>query len=454
MAPQSEKNAMETSEKEAVSKLAWMLRALQHRNYRLFFGGQLVSLLGNWMTQIATTWLVYRLTNSALMLGAVAFAGQIPAFLLGPIAGVWVDRLNRQRLLIITQSLAMIQSFGLASLVFSQHVSILHIVLLLAMQGFINAFDMPARQAFVVEIIEDKADLSNAIALNSSMFNMARLVGPSIGGLLIASVGEGWCFLLDGISYIGVIGCLLAMKVAAPVIKTRSKKPLQELREGYQYAFGFAPIRSLILLMAMMSLVGMPYAVLMPVVAKETLGGGAGTLGFLMAASGLGALAGALALAARQSVRGLGRLIPLCTAGFGLALLLFSHVTLLWSALPLLFVMGFAMMTQNAAANTLLQTIVESDKRGRVMSLYTMAFMGLAPFGSLWAGALAQRIGAPTTLMVSAGGSILVGLWFAARLPQLRDDVQPLYRKLGIIPEVASGMEEASELALPPQRAG
>ncbi len=276
------------------SKLAFMLRALQSRNYRLFFSGQLVSLLGTWMTQIATTWLVYRLTNSALMLGAVAFAGQIPAFLLGPIAGVWVDRLNRHRLLIVTQILAMGQSFGLAYLVFSRHVSIWHIILLLAFQGIINAFDMPARQAFVIELIENKADLSNAIALNSSMFNIARLAGPSIGGLLIASVGEGWCFLIDGFSYIGVIGSLLAMKVALVPAKAHPKNPLQELREGYRYAFGFAPIRSLIILMAMMNLVAMPYAVLMPVVAKETLGGGAGTLGFLMAASGLGALAGAL----------------------------------------------------------------------------------------------------------------------------------------------------------------
>ncbi|PQV63574.1 putative arabinose efflux permease, MFS family [Abditibacterium utsteinense] len=449
---QAEENTKESPEQ--ASKLAFMLRALQYPNYRLFFGGQLVSLLGSWMTQIATTWLVYRLTGSALLLGAVAFAGQIPAFLLGPIAGVSIDRVNRHRLLVITQSLAMLQSFGLAYLAFSGHASIAAIIALLAFQGLINAFDMPARQAFVIELIENKEDLSNAIALNSSMFNIARLAGPSIGGLLIASVGEGWCFLIDGISYIGVIGCLLAMKVPAFVPKLNIKKPLQELKEGTNYAFGFAPIRSLIFLMGAMSLVGMPYAVLMPVIAKETMSGGANTLGFLMAASGSGALCAALVLAARQSVRGLGKLIPFCTIGFGVALLAFSQTSVLWLALPLLFLMGFAMMTQNAACNTLLQTIVESDKRGRVMSLYTMAFMGLAPFGSLWAGALAQKMGAPVALVVSAAGSILAGLWFASQLPSLREDIVPIYQKLGIIPAVASGMSEESQLAAPPQRAG
>jgi MFS family permease len=437
-----------------VSKLAFMLRALQYPNYRLFFGGQLISLLGSWMTQIATTWLVYRITGSALMLGTVAFAGQIPAFLLGPVAGVWIDRVNKHRLLVVTQILAMIQSLGLAFLTLTHQVTLTNVIWLLAFQGLINAFDMPARQSFVVEMIENKEDLSNAIALNSSMFNIARLAGPSIGGVIIAAVGEGWCFLIDGVSYIGVIVCLLAMKLPKFVPKTTQKKPLQELQEGYHYAFGFAPIRSLILLMGAMSLVGMPYAVLMPIIAKETLHGGASTLGFLMAASGMGALAGALALAARTSVRGLGKVIPMCTVAFGVLLLAFSHVTVQWLALPLLFGMGFAMMTQNASCNTMLQTIVESDKRGRVMSLYTMAFMGLAPFGSLWAGALAQRIGAPNTLVVSAIGSILAGLWFASRLPSLRDDIYPIYRKLGIVPEMARGVEDATDLATPPPRTG
>jgi MFS family permease len=441
-------------ENQKVSRLAFMTRALQYPNYRLFFGGQIVSLLGSWITQIATTWLVYRLTNSVFLLGIVAFAGQIPAFLLSPIAGVWVDRLNRHRILVITQILAMIQSFILAALALTGHITIWHILVLMAFQGLVNAFDMPARQAFVIEMIENKEDLSNAIALNSSMFNIARLVGPSIGGLIIAFVGEGWCFLIDGVSYIAVIASLLMMKVAPHVKKANLKKPLQELKEGYKYAFGFAPIRALLILMAATSLVGMPYSVLMPVVAKETLGGSASTLGLLMGATGVGALAAALVLAARQSVRGLGKLIPLCTFGFAISLAIFSQVTVMWLAIPLLFLMGFGMMQQNAACNTVLQTIVESDKRGRVMSLYTMAFMGMAPFGSLWAGALADRIGPSTTLLVSAFGSALAGLWFASQYKGLRENVIPIYRKLGIIPEVATGVEGASELTELTGRAG
>lgn len=429
-----------------------MLRALQSRNYRLFFCGQLVSLMGSWMTQIATSWLVYRITGSSLMLGLVAFAGQLPAFLLGPIAGVWVDRLPRHRLLVVTQSCAMVQSFGLAAMAFSGRISIPLIIALLVFQGIINAFDMPTRQSFVVEMLENPADLPNAIALNSSMVNLARLLGPSIGGILIAAAGEKWCFLLDGFSYLGVIISLLLMKIVPRAVKARVKNPLQELREGFGYAFGFAPIRSLLLVMASMSLMGMPYAVMMPVVARESLGGGPKTLGFLMAASGLGALCAALTLAARRSVRGLMRQIPFCTLSFGVAVAAFSQISTLWLALPLLFGMGFAMMTQHAACNTLLQTIVESDKRGRVMSLYSMAFIGLAPFGSLWAGALAHQTSVAVTLLVCAGGSLMAGAWFSAQLPSLRADVAPIYRKLGILPEVALG--EENELGVPPSQVG
>lgn len=458
----SDLDLAETPEESApdVSRLSFMVRALRYRNYRLFFGGQIVSLLGSWITQIATTWLVYRLTNSPLLLGAVGFAGQIPAFFLGPIAGVMIDRWPRHRLLVITQTLAMLQSFALAALALSGSIQIWHIIALMAVQGLINAFDMPGRQAFVIELIENKEDLSNAIALNSSMFNIARLLGPSIGGLLIAALnarggqGEGWCFLLDGVSYLAVIGCLLAMKVPPHEKKAHESKPLQQLKEGYQYAFGFAPIRALLILMGIMSLMGMPYAVLMPVVAKDVLHGGPNTLGFLMAASGMGALTSALVLAARRSVRGLGKIIPLCTVAFAIALFGFCHVNVVWMALPLLFVMGFSMMMQNAAANTILQTIVEPDKRGRVMSLYTMAFMGMAPIGSLWAGALADKTNVATTLTISALGCLLAGIWFARRLPLLRDDVIPIYRRLGIIPEVAQGVENASELSRPPQRQG
>ncbi len=435
------------------SRLAFMMRALRHRNYRLFFSGQIVSLLGSWMTQIATTWLVYRLTGSPLLLGAVGFAGQIPAFLLSPIAGVWVDRWPRHRILVITQTLAMFQSLGLAYLTLTGRIDIWHIVVLMVVQGLINAFDMPARQAFVIELVEDKADLSNAIALNSSMFNIARLLGPSIGGLLIAAVGEGWCFLIDGVSYIGVIGCLLAMKVPE-FKKLKHEAPLRQLAEGWHYAFGFPPIRGILLLMAGISLIAMPYAVLMPVIAAEVLGGGPSTLGWLMAASGFGALVGALLLAARDSVRGLGKLIPICTIAFAVALLVFSHSHWLWLSLPMMLVMGFAMMMQNASCNTILQTIVEPDKRGRVMSLYTMAFMGMMPIGSLWAGALAQRIGAPNTLLISGLGTLVVGFWFGRNLPGLAEHVRPIYLKLGIIPEVAAGLEETAEVLSPPQHQG
>jgi len=305
-----------------------MWRALSYRNYRLFFAGQLVSLIGTWMTSIATTWLVYTLTHSALMLGVVAFAGQIPSFLLSPIAGVWVDRWPRHRLIVCTQILAMLQSFALAAMAFSGHSAVCLILVLMAFQGLINAFDMPGRQAFVLEMVEDKNDLANAIALNSSMFNMARLVGPSIGGVIIARVGESWCFLLDGFSYLAVIAGLLMMHVRPHVAAARTKNPFQELREGYHYAFGFVPIRSLLLLMAGMSLVGMPYAVLMPMIAAQVLHGGPHTLGFLMGASGFGALAGALAMAARKTIRGLTSVIPFCTFGFGIGLIAFSPLAI------------------------------------------------------------------------------------------------------------------------------
>lgn len=420
-----------------------MLRALGSRNYRLFFSGQLVSLLGNWMTQIATSWLVYRLTGSPLLLGAVGFAGQIPAFLLSPIAGVWVDRWPRQQLLIITQVLAMVQTLALAILALSGHIAMWHIIVLMVFKGFINAFDMPARQTFVVELVEDKADLSNAIALNSSMFNLARLLGPSIGGLLIALVGEGLCFLIDGLSYIGVIISLMKIKVPA-LVEKKQVSPVQQLVDGCRYAFGFPPIRAIILLIGSVSLMGMPYAVLMPIIADKVLGGGPGTLGVLMAFSGVGALTSALILAARKSVRGLTRLIPLSTAAFGFTLLVFSYSSWLWLSLVAITIMGYAMIQQNAACNTILQTIVEPDKRGRVMSLYTMSFMGMMPLGSLWAGALAERIGAQKTLYISGLASIAIAFWFYRQLPQMSKYIRPIYLRMGIIPRVPKKPQKTS----------
>ena len=439
-----------TAEGAAPSRLSWMLRALRHRNYRLFFGGQIVSLAGTWMTQLAMTWLVYRLTGSAWMLGLVGFAGQIPAFLLGPVAGVLVDRWPRHRLLVVTQALAMLQSSLLAILTFTHLITVGHILVLIAFQGLINAFDIPARQAFVVEMVEDKADLSNAIALNSSMFNLARLIGPALGGILIAVVGEGWCFLIDAISYIAVIAAFLMMRVRPSAAPPRREAPLQQLREGWVYVTGSKPISAILTLLAWMSLVGMSYGVLMPIVAAKTLGGGANTLGFLMAASGFGALCGALALAARSSIRGLGRNIPICVGAFGLGLIGFGLSHSLWLSMPLLWVMGFAGMQQMASCNTIIQTIVEDDKRGRVMSFYAMAFMGMAPFGSLGAGALAARIGAPHTLLFSGFLCLGAALWFATLYPRLRDIVRPIYDSLGIAPVIAAGLESTTELQTPP----
>jgi MFS family permease len=434
------------------SGINWRLvaRALQHRNYRLFFGGQGISLIGTWMTRVATGWLVYRLTHSALLLGLVSFSGQIPILLLGPVAGVLVDRLNRHRVLVITQVLSMVESLALAALALSGVITVVHVILLNLFQGAINAFDMPARQAFVVEMVESREDLPNAIALNSSLVNAARLVGPSVAGLLIAVVGEGYCFLLDGISYIAVIASLLAMSLV-PWAPRPHASVRSELREGWDYVRGFRPIWYILMLLSLISLVGMPYTALMPIFAGSILHGGAHTFGFLMGASGVGALIGAVSLAARRSVLGLGRMIAVTAAGFGASLVAFAASHQLWLSLLLLVVTGFTFMQQMAASNTILQTISEDEKRGRVMSFYSMAFQGVAPFGSLIAGAVANHIGAPRTLMF--GGTICVAgaALFARKLPALRQLVRPIYMQMGIIPEVARGIHAASVLQEPPQ---
>ncbi len=423
-----------------------LLRALRHRNYRLFFSGQSVSLIGTWITRVATSWLVWRLTHSAGMLGIVGFTGQIPTFLLGPFAGVWVDRLDRYRVLLTAQILFMVQAFALAALALTGVIQIWHVLVLQALQGVIRAFDTPSRQSFLIDMIEDPADLSNAIALNSSMVNGARLIGPSVAGLVIAWVGEGWCFLADGVSYLAVIASLLLMHVARRQRARTETNVLQDLRDGFRYAFGFAPIRAVLLLLALVSVFGMPYTVLMPVIAAETLHGGAHTLGFLMGATGVGALAGALYLASRTSVVGLGRLIPIASSIFGLGLISFGLSRALWLSLLLMLVTGVGFMIQMAASNTVIQTLVREDMRGRVMAFYAMAFLGMAPFGSLLAGAVAGRIGAPET--VTAGGVVcIVGAFaFRRQLPRLRSIVRPIYVEKGILPEVASGLGSATGL--------
>lgn len=416
------------------SSLPLAIRALRHRNFRLFFSGQSISLIGTWMTRIATAWLVYRLTGSAWLLGIVGFAGQIPTFLLAPFAGVWVDRLDRRKVLVVTQALAMVQSLALAALTLTHRITITEIFGLAALQGFINAFDMPGRQAFLVQMIDGREDLGNAIALNSSMVNMARLVGPSLAGLVIAGFGEGYCFLIDGISYIAVIASLLAMQLPRFIAKPAATAMTAELREGWTYVSGFPPVRTILTLFAIISLMGMPFTVLMPVFAARVLHGGAHTLGFLMGALGAGALAGAIQLAFRKSVIGLGRVIAVSSALFGAGLIAFGLSRIEWLSLLLMVVTGFGMMQQMASSNTIIQTIVPEDKRGRVMSYYTMAFVGMAPFGSLLAGGLARLISAPLTLIITGGFCIAAAGWFASQLPNIRHHVRPIYRELGILP--------------------
>ncbi len=428
-----------------------IFRSLRYRNYRLFFGGQSLSLVGTWIQRIAVPWLVYSITGSAFLLGVFGFAGQIPTFLLAPFAGVLTDRYNRYYILIATQILAMIQALALAVLFFTGTIQVWHLMLASIFLGCVNAFDMPARQSFVIDMIEKREDLGNAIALNSSMVNGARLLGPSIGGILIAAVGEGICFLVNGLSYLFVIVSLLMMRVTSGKVKSRKGRVLQGLKEGFSYTFGFAPIRSIILLLGLVSLMGMPYALLMPVFAKEILHGGSHTFGFLMGASGTGALIGALYLASRKSVLGLGRIIYLSAAIFGSGLVVFSLSRFFLLSLIFMFIAGLGMMLQMASSNTILQTVVDDDKRGRVMSFYLMAFMGTAPFGSLLAGGLASRLGAPNTLMIGGIFCILGAIVFARKLPELRKKVRPIYVRLGIISEVASGIRTATELTVPPE---
>lgn len=429
-----------------LASIKTLLRALRSRNYRLFVAGQSVSLVGTWMQQVAMSWLVYSLTGSAFLLGVVGFTSQIPTLLFAPVAGVLADRWNRRRLLLITQGLAMFQAALLAAIVLTGVVEVWHIVVLSLLLGTVNAFDIPIRQSFVIEMVTDREDLGNAIALNSSMVNGARLIGPTIAGLLVASVGEGICFVLNSASYLAVILALAAMHLTPrPPHPERRRHVVHELREGFTYAFGFAPIRSILLLVAVISLTGMPYAVLLPVYAKEILHGGAHTFGFLMTASGCGALAGTVYLASRRSVLGLGRLIVVATILFALGVAVFAVSNNIALSLAALTVSGFGAMTMVASCNTILQTVLDEDKRGRVMSLFTVAFLGIGPFGSFGAGAMAGIIGPPATLLIGAACCLLAALVFARELPHIRKAVRPLYVKMGIIKEVAAGMEAAAD---------
>ena len=409
--------------------------ALRSRNYRLFFVGQGISLIGTWMTRLATAWLVYRVTESAFLLGVVAFAGQIPSFFVPPLAGVWVDRWDRHKVLVWTQVLAMLQSLAMAALALSGHINVAWVITLTLFQGVITAVEIPTRQSFVISLIGDRADLGNAIALNSSSFNAARLVGPAIAGVLVAAVGEGYCFLIDGLSYMGVIAGLLAMRLPKDVRVPSTTHPWHELADGWKYVAGSAPIRSLLIFLAAIGILGAPYSVLTPMVAAEMLKGDAHTLGALMAASGVGALVCAAMLVLRRTVEGLIGRIAIAVTVFGVGCVALGFSRLLWVSVPLMAVTGYGLMNQIVGSNTMVQTLVEDDKRGRVMSFYTIALLGSSPIGSLLGGALAARIGVQATLAASGVACVLAALWFARQLPQMREAIRPRYTELGIVRE-------------------
>ena len=419
---------------------AW--RALRHRNFKLFFAGQSISVMGTWMTRLATSWLVYRMTHSALLLGVVSFSGQIVSFLLGPFAGVWVERWERRKMLVWTQFGGAVQSLGLAVLTLMHRITLWEVIALTAMQGVINAFDMPGRQSFLVQMVDDKADLGNAIALNSSIVNVARLVGPAMAGFVIAWVGEGYCFLIDGISYGAVIASLLMMHVKPLGVKRAAVSMVEQMKEGWVYVSSFHPIRTILLLFALMSFMGMPYMVLLPIFAAQVLHGGPHTLGLLTAASGVGALSSAVSLAMRKSVVGLVRMIQVASLMFGGGLILFALSHVLWLSMVTMLFVGYGMMQGLAGSNTVIQTLVPEDKRSRVMSYYTMAFVGMMPFGSLLGGTLAHRFGAPHTVMISGACCVLGSLWFWSQLDSVRDVMRPIYREMGILPKLEEAMVE------------
>jgi len=431
------------------------MRALTHRNFQLFFSGQLISLIGTWMQTVAQSWLVYRITKSSLLLGSVGFASQIPVFLVAPIGGMVADRVNRHRVVIATQTASMILALILATLTLLNIVTVPEIFVLAALLGVVNAFDIPGRQSFLVDMV-GRDDLMNAIALNSSMFNGARVIGPAIAGILVAKIGEGWCFFANGVSYIAVIVGLLLMKIEC-VRRSKSDSPLADIMEGFRWASHTGPIRMLLMLLGLVSLVGMPYTVLMPVFADRVLHGGASgvaafvhakdpgavRLGVLMGATGVGALLGALTLALRSGVRGLGRLIVITCAGFGLSLIVFAASKNFWLSATLLVPVGFCIMLQMACSNTLIQTMVPDVLRGRVMSVYSMMFMGMAPFGALLGGAIADRLGAPWTVAIGGAASIVGAVLFGRKLPVFRGEARQL-----IIAQAVAGGEPSEDMTV------
>lgn len=425
---------LKQSEGNTQGKFKVAFRSLQYRNFRLFFGGQGVSLVGTWMHRITMPWLVYHMTGSPLLLGVVSFSGQIPTFILTPLAGVITDRWSKYRVILIAQILSMIQAFILAVLCLSGTVQLWQIIVLAAGLGIVNAFEVPARQSFVIDMVDRKEDLGNAIALNSLIFNGARLIGPSVAGIILAASGEGLCFLINAISYIFVIVSLLMMEKIEKKTKKKETKVLKELAEGWQYTFGYAPIKHLIILLTISSLLGMSYAVLMPVFTKDVLHVGSNAYGFLMGAAGFGALMGAAFLASKESVIKMGRIVPFSAMLFGFSLIGLALSRSIYISMILMLFIGLGMMMQTATSNTILQTITDDDKRGRVMGFYSMAIMGTAPFGSLLAGALAKTIGTPATILIIGIATVSGALYFLKKLPALKLIVHPVYVRLGILP--------------------
>lgn len=420
-----------TAAPETPSAFRDMVRSLRHRNFRLFFSGQLISLVGTWMQSIAQSWLVYDMTKSSLLLGTVTFAGQIPVFLLAPVGGIVADRWHRRYVVIATQTSAMILAFILAVLTLTRRVTVWEVIVLAGLMGVVNAFDLPTRQAFLVEMV-GREDLMNAIALNSSMFNGARIIGPSIAGVLVATIGEGWCFFANGVSFIAVIIGLLMMQIVRQPGEAERVSPLAHMAEGFRFVRDTAPIRALLLLLGLVSVVAMPYTVLMPIFAASILHGNARTLGVLMGATGIGALAGALMLASRTGVRGLGRWVAIACASFGVSLILFSFSRWYLLSVVLLVPVGFSMMTQMTSTNTLIQSMVPDRLRGRTMAVYTMTFMGMAPLGALLSGALADRIGAPWTVALGGGGAMVGAAIFARALPKFQAEARRLIAAQGL----------------------
>jgi MFS family permease len=414
------------------SRVALAVRALRHRNFQLFFAGQLISLIGTWMQTVAQSWLVYRMTGSAFLLGAVGFSSQIPVFIMAPVGGIVADRLNRQRIVISTQTTAMILAGILAALTLSHRVQVWQIMVLASLLGVVNAFDIPARQAFLIDMV-GREDLMNAIALNSSMFNGARVIGPAVAGILVASIGEGWCFFANSVSYLAVIAGLLLMRIEHPAKLATQGSPLENVLEGFAFARNTGPVRAILLLLGVVSFVGMPYTVLMPVFADQILHGGARGLGILMGATGIGALLGAVSLAARVGIKGLGKLIAMCAGGFGLSLALFSFSRIFWLSTLLLVPVGFFMMVQMASSNTLIQSMVPDRLRGRVMSVYSMMFMGMAPFGALSAGSIAHHLGAPWTVAVGGLACAMSAIAFWSYLPSIRAEARELILAQGMM---------------------